>query len=44
MISDRQLRKIIDYLRRLEPKCFASRSRFAFYDELWAEVGDGMKG
>ena len=36
MISDRQLRKIIDYLRRLERKCFASRSRFAFYEYLAA--------
>jgi hypothetical protein len=36
MISDRQLRKIIDYLRELERKCFASRSRFAFYDYLAA--------
>jgi hypothetical protein len=36
MISDRQLRKIIDFLRRLERKCFASRSRFAFYDYLAA--------
>ena len=36
MISDRQLRKIIDYLRRLERRCFASRSRFAFYDYLAA--------
>ncbi len=36
MISDRQLRKTIDGLRRLERKCFASRSRFAFYDYLAA--------
>jgi hypothetical protein len=31
-----QLRKIIDDLRELERKCFASRSRFAFYDYLAA--------
>jgi hypothetical protein len=36
MISDRQLRKTIDDLRELEGKCFASRSRFAFYDYLAA--------
>ena len=36
MISDRQLQKTIDDLRRLERKCFASRSRFAFYDYLAA--------
>jgi hypothetical protein len=36
MISDRQLRKIIDYLRELERKCFAARNRFAFYDYLAA--------
>ncbi len=36
MISDRQLRQTIDDLRRLERKCFASRSRFAFYDYLAA--------
>jgi hypothetical protein len=36
MISDRQLRKIIDGLRNLERNCFASRSRFAFYDYLAA--------
>ena len=36
MISDRQLRKTIDDLRRLERKCFAARSRFAFYDYLAA--------
>jgi hypothetical protein len=29
--SDRQLRKIIDDLRKLERNCFASRSRLAFY-------------
>jgi hypothetical protein len=34
--SDRQLRQAIDALRRLERKCFASRSRFAFYDYLAA--------
>jgi hypothetical protein len=34
--SDRQLRKTIDDLRELERKCFASRSRFAFYDYLAA--------
>jgi hypothetical protein len=34
--SDRQLRKAIDDLRELERKCFASRSRFAFYDYLAA--------
>ena len=34
--SDRQLRKTIDDLRRLERKCFAARSRFAFYDYLAA--------
>jgi hypothetical protein len=32
--SDQQLRKTIDDLRELERKCFASRSRFAFYDYL----------
>jgi hypothetical protein len=36
LISDRQLRKTIDGLKRLERKCFASRSRFAFYDYLAA--------
>jgi hypothetical protein len=36
LISDRQLRKTIDGLRGLERKCFASRSRFAFYDYLAA--------
>jgi hypothetical protein len=36
LISDRQLRKTIDGLRRLERKCFASRSRFAFYEYLAA--------
>jgi len=34
--SDQQLRKIIDGLRNLERNCFASRSRFAFYDYLAA--------
>jgi hypothetical protein len=34
--SDRHLRQAIDALRRLERKCFASRSRFAFYDYLAA--------
>ena len=34
MRSDRQLRQTIDDLRVLERKCFASRSRFAFYDYL----------
>jgi hypothetical protein len=34
--SDRQLRKTIDELSELERKCFASRSRFAFYDYLAA--------
>jgi hypothetical protein len=34
--SDRQLRKTLDDLRELERKCFASRSRFAFYDYLAA--------
>jgi hypothetical protein len=32
--SDQQFRKTIDGLRELERKCFASRSRFAFYDYL----------
>ena len=36
MNSDRQLRKTIEDLRELERKCFASRSRFAFYDYLAA--------
>jgi hypothetical protein len=34
--SDQQLRKTIDGLRELERKCFAARSRFAFYDHLAA--------
>jgi hypothetical protein len=34
--SDRQLRKTIDDLRELERRCFASRSRFAFYGYLAA--------
>jgi hypothetical protein len=36
LISDRQLRQAIDELRGLERKCFASRSRFGFYDYLAA--------
>jgi hypothetical protein len=36
LIPDQQLRKTIDELRGLERKCFASRSRFAFYDYLAA--------
>jgi hypothetical protein len=36
LISDRHLRQAIDGLKRLERKCFASRSRFAFYDYLAA--------
>jgi hypothetical protein len=36
LMSDRQLRKTIEDLRKLERKCFASRSRFAFYDYLAA--------
>ena len=36
MNSDQQFRKTIDGLRELERKCFASRSRFAFYDYLAA--------
>ena len=36
MISDEQLRKTIDDLRKLERNCFAVRSRFAFYDYLAA--------
>jgi hypothetical protein len=36
LISDRQLQRTIDDLRGLERKCFASRSRFAFYDYLAA--------
>jgi hypothetical protein len=34
--SDQQLQETIDELRELERKCFASRSRFAFYDYLAA--------
>jgi hypothetical protein len=34
--SDRHLRQTIDGLRKLERKCFAARSRFAFYDYLAA--------
>jgi len=36
LIPDQQLRRTIDGLRDLERKCFASRSRFAFYDYLAA--------
>jgi hypothetical protein len=36
MISDEQLRKTIDDLRKLERNCFTVRSRFAFYDYLAA--------
>src|SRR5437667_3568803 len=36
LISERDLRKTTDDLRRLERNCFASRSRFAFYDYLAA--------
>ena len=36
MKSDQQLQETIDELRELERKCFASRSRFAFYDYLAA--------
>ena len=35
-MSDWQLRQTIDGMRSLERKCFASRSRFAFYDYLAA--------
>jgi hypothetical protein len=38
MISDRQLRKTIEDLIKLERKCFASRGRFAFYDYLAAAL------
>jgi hypothetical protein len=38
LISDRQLRQAIDDLIKLERKCFASRSRFAFYDYLAAVI------
>jgi hypothetical protein len=34
--SDRHLRQTTDGLRKLERKCFRSRSRFAFYDYLAA--------
>jgi hypothetical protein len=37
--SDQELRQTIDRLRRLERKCFASRSRFAFYNYLAAVFG-----
>src|SRR5271165_6626595 len=33
-MPDRKIRQTIDDLRKLERKCFASRSRFAFYDYL----------
>jgi hypothetical protein len=36
LIPDRQLRQTIDDLKSLERKCFAARSRFAFYDYLAA--------
>jgi len=36
LIPDHQLRKAIAGLKSLERKCFASRSRFAFYDYLAA--------
>jgi hypothetical protein len=36
LVSDRQLRQTIYGLIKLERKCFASRSRFAFYDYLAA--------
>jgi hypothetical protein len=36
LISDHRLRKTITDLKSLERKCFASRSRFAFYDYLAA--------
>jgi hypothetical protein len=36
LISDRQLRQTVHDLRALERKCFATRSRFAFYDYLAA--------
>jgi hypothetical protein len=35
-MSDRQLRKVITDLIKLERNCFASRSWFAFYDYLAA--------
>jgi hypothetical protein len=35
-MSDRQLRKVITDLIKLERKCFAARNRFAFYDYLAA--------
>jgi hypothetical protein len=38
LITDRHLRQTIDDLRRLERKCFTSRSRFAFYDYLAAVI------
>ena len=36
LMSDFQLRRIITNLKSVERKCFASRSRFAFYDYLAA--------
>jgi hypothetical protein len=36
LISDRRLRQTINDLKKLERNCFASRSRFAFYDYLAA--------
>jgi hypothetical protein len=36
LIPDWQLRQTIDDLKGLERRCFASRSRFAFYDYLAA--------
>jgi hypothetical protein len=36
LMSDRQLRKVITDLIKLERKCFAARNRFAFYDYLAA--------
>jgi hypothetical protein len=38
LITDRHLRQTIDDLRSLKRKCFASRSRFAFYDYLAAVI------
>ena len=35
-MSDRQLRKVITDLIKLERKCFAARNRFAFYEYLAA--------
>jgi hypothetical protein len=36
LMSDRQLRKVITDLIKLERKCFAARNRLAFYDYLAA--------